>query len=98
MLEWLADAAQLCLAGHPYFSVCIIDLLAHRILIASRPGAQNAVIALLITLINIFTAQNGVWSATAVASVCIAGLYGFLMFISYGIYQLYVLERLKKTA
>ncbi|CAG2009900.1 unnamed protein product [Fusarium graminearum] len=44
--------------------------LIDRILI---PGLLNSIVALLMSLVNIYTAQYGSWSTTAIVTVCVTG-------------------------
>lgn len=62
----------------------------------NRPGLGNACVAILTMLINIYTAQEGYWSITAIVSLCIAGSYGLLMGASYATSQFLIVRRLKQ--
>jgi hypothetical protein len=44
-----------------------------------RPGLLNSVIGLITALINIYTAQNGLWSVTAIVTVVLTGTSAAIM-------------------
>ncbi|KAH7134130.1 hypothetical protein EDB81DRAFT_902948 [Dactylonectria macrodidyma] len=59
------------------------------------PGLLNSVVALLMSLVNIYTAQNGDWSVTAIVTVCIIGICGVMMGLMLAAFELWFLAQLK---
>ncbi|KAH6884977.1 hypothetical protein B0T10DRAFT_531112 [Thelonectria olida] len=59
------------------------------------PGLLHSVMALITSLINIYTAQDGNWSVTAIATVYMTGICALLMGSITAVYQLWFLEKLK---
>lgn len=53
--------------------------------------------ALITVFVNIYTAQDGDWSVTAMVSICIIGVYGVTMSASILWYQYGLLPSLQDT-
>ncbi|KAI0165312.1 hypothetical protein GGR52DRAFT_581942 [Hypoxylon sp. FL1284] len=60
------------------------------------PGVLNAMIAFLSTLVNVYTAQSGDWSLTALVASSLAATYAVLNVVSIVVYQLWPVRRLKQ--
>ncbi|KAH6869634.1 hypothetical protein B0T10DRAFT_593434 [Thelonectria olida] len=59
------------------------------------PGLLNAIVAFLMSLINIYTAQDGDWSATAIVTVCIIGAWGIVTASILAVCELWFLRKLR---
>lgn len=55
----------------------------------------NAVVAFLMSLINIYTAQNGEWSIMAIITVCIIGAWGIVIALMLALCELWFLRKLR---
>jgi len=62
-----------------------------------RPGCLNSLAGLISTLINVYTQQNGKWSITAEVTVIATGACMVILAILFLIYNLWVLERVKRS-
>ncbi|KAK7594586.1 hypothetical protein V3481_005595 [Fusarium oxysporum f. sp. vasinfectum] len=60
------------------------------------PGLLNSMVALLMSLTNIYTAQRGSWSSTAIITVSIIGGWTAIMGAFFTVYELWLLKKLKK--
>ncbi|EXL39881.1 hypothetical protein FOCG_17548 [Fusarium oxysporum f. sp. radicis-lycopersici 26381] len=60
------------------------------------PGLLNSVVALLMSVVNIYTAQNGEWSITAVVTVSIIGVWGTITALMLVVYELCFLRKLRQ--
>jgi hypothetical protein len=54
----------------------------------NRPGLLNSLTGFTSTLINIYTAQEGSWSATAIITVTVTGTCTVGLFVIYLVYTL----------
>ena len=61
-----------------------------------RPGLLNSIVALVMILVNVYTAQEGNWSVTAIVAVCIVGCWSAGMGLTYAVYELWILRELKR--
>ncbi|KAI0836074.1 hypothetical protein F5Y06DRAFT_274143 [Hypoxylon sp. FL0890] len=55
-----------------------------------RPGILNTTTGLVTTLINIYTAKNGTWSVTAIATVALIGVMLSVMAAGFSVYTLLI--------
>jgi hypothetical protein len=62
-----------------------------------RPGLLHSLIGLITTLINIYTAQGGHWSAAAKITVIMIGVCTGNMSMLYLVYNNWILEKMKTT-
>lgn len=61
-----------------------------------RPSIFNSVIALVLSLVNIYTAQNGHWSVTAIVTICIIGICVTVMGSMLLVHELWFLRKLRQ--
>ncbi|KAI8717987.1 hypothetical protein NCS52_00876200 [Fusarium sp. LHS14.1] len=62
------------------------------------PGLLNSVVALLMSLINVYTAQEGSWSVTAIVTTSIVGRWALTMALLFTFYELWFLKSLKQMS
>ncbi|KAI8648890.1 hypothetical protein NCS56_01505400 [Fusarium sp. Ph1] len=60
------------------------------------PELLNSAVALLTSLINVYTAHDGEWSVTAIVTVCIVGSWGALMGALLGICEFWFSRKLRQ--
>lgn len=66
------------------------------LLIYQSPGLLNALTALAVSLTNVYTAQDGDWSVTAIVTVSITGFCTVFMGLMVLLYQFWLLRPLKQ--
>lgn len=88
---------QLVLACLPHLSVSILPESGHIILTYQSPGLLNALMALVASLTNVYTAQDGDWSVTAIVSVSVAAFFTVFMGLMVLLYQFWFLQLLKRS-
>jgi hypothetical protein len=50
------------------------------------------------SLINVYTAQEGSWSVTAIVTTCIVGTWALTMALLFAFYELWFLKSLKQMS
>ncbi|RSL60286.1 hypothetical protein CEP53_005475 [Fusarium sp. AF-6] len=62
------------------------------------PSLLNSVVAFLMSLINVYTAQEGSWSVTAIVTTCIVGIWGLTMVLLLALCELWFLRNLRQMS
>jgi hypothetical protein len=90
-------AEELCLAGWAAISVSSWDRTWWRSdwCYRWRPGLLHSIVGLINTLINVYTAQDGHWSVTAIVTIAIIGLCMMSMSVLTLVYKNWLLEEIK---
>ncbi|UPK92445.1 hypothetical protein LCI18_003380 [Fusarium solani-melongenae] len=62
------------------------------------PSLLNSVVALLMSLINVYTAQEGSWSMTAIVTTGIVGAWALAMALLLALHELWFLKNLRQMS
>lgn len=66
-------------------------------LTCSRPALLNSIAGLLTTIVNVYTAQKGVWSITAKITAIVTGSCAGIAGALFAAYNFWVLDKVRKT-
>ena len=67
------------------------------ILTCSRPATLNSVAGLLTTIVNVYSAQKGVWSITAKVTAIVAGSSAGIASLLFAAYNFWMLDDVRQT-
>jgi hypothetical protein len=98
-IGWLwrkCHANYIWLVYYLFLQVVISSTFEAWLLTVLRPDLRNSLVGLINSLVNIYTAQDGFWSVTAIVTTTVTGTCLVVMFVLYLVYKIYYSEARKE--